>query len=929
MKAKAITVGILAHVDAGKTTLAEQILYQTGVVRKPGRVDHGDSFLDSNDLEKERGITIFSKQANISLEGKAVTLLDTPGHVDFSAEMGRTLQVLDYALLLISAPDGVTGHVMTLWRLLKIYGIPAFVFVNKMDQSGTDAAAVMRELKEKLGDGFVALGRREAARLFAGGAEADGDAPWPGEGEPDYAASAIAEEDTAFLEEIATADEAALEEYLETDALDPETVRRLIRSRKIFPCLFGSALKGEGTQGFLHFLAAAVTYPEMEDAFAARVFKITREGGVRLTWIRMTGGSLKVKEPLENEEKADQIRVYNGDSFTAVKEVSAGEVCALAGLSSTFAGEGLGLCRDQVLPVLESVISYGVILPEGADVHNAFLQLKQLEEEMPELHVSVSGNRIMVRVMGDVQVQILRRILPQRFGLEADLGEGHIVYRETIDAPVIGSGHYEPLRHYAEARLLLEPGERGSGIVFESACPTDSLDLNWQRLIATHVMEKTHLGVLTGSELTDVHITLLGGRAHLKHTEGGDFREATYRAIRQGLMKAREAGHCRLLEPVYSFRLELPLSLSGRAMADIQSMRGSFEGPETTQDGQRAVLTGLAPVSGMMGYESELRSYSHGMGSLSLQFGGYLPCSVEEQVVETIGYDPEADTANPSGSVFCSHGAGTFIPWYEADSCMHVEIGERFSGTQIPEEAVETHAFEGRSALAKGGAAGRPAPGSADDDELMAIFTRTYGEIRKGRESWKKSRSFYAAEEPRRGKGAGKTAKKPMLLVDGYNVMHGWPFLQKLADENLDAARFRLMDILANYRGYRQMELILVFDAYKVSGGEGEVSSYHGIHVVYTREAETADAYIEKTVHRLAKEFDITVATSDNAEQMIIWGEGARRMPAPELKEEIDQACAEIEQKYLKKDSSGKSYMFETLPEDLRKLLESMRLGDA
>lgn len=886
MKSSTITIGILAHVDAGKTTLAERILYLTGTVRRLGRVDHQDAFLDTHALEKERGITIFSKQANFALDNKQITLLDTPGHVDFSAEMERTLQVLDYAILLISAPDGVTGHVMTLWRLLKTYRIPVFVFVNKMDQPGTDAGRVLRELKDRFGDGFAA-----------------------------WQSGPAGDETGDVYEEMATSDESALEEYLESGVLSRETVRRLIAERKVFPCFFGSALKGDGTEDFLNTIVSFMQPPELGDAFAARVFKISREGGMRLTWVRIMGGTLKVKEMAADTEKVDQIRIYNGAAFTLADQALAGQVCALTGPVSTFAGQGLGTLRDQILPVLESVISYSVLLPEGADPHAAFIRLKQLEEEMPELHVSADKDHLMVRVMGEVQVQILKRLLPERFGLDADFGEGRIVYRETIARPMIGSGHYEPLRHYAEVHLLMEPGERGSGIVFESACPLDRLDLNWQRLIGTHVLERAHAGVLTGSELTDVHITLLAGRAHLKHTEGGDFREATYRAIRQGLMKAG----CRLLEPVYLFRIELPVSASGRAMADIQNMHGHFEGPEVTEDGQTAVLTGSAPVSAMMGYDQELRGYTHGMGRMNLLFGGYQPCADEQKVAEEIGYDAEADTANPSGSVFCSHGAGLFVPWYEADSYMHITPE---ADQDLPEPDEEQ--FGETPIRHSAGGAGQNAP-AVSDEELAAIFERTYGDAGRGRNKWKKTRSFDLPV--RSGRPGRKPAKEALLLVDGYNIMNAWPRLKELSAENLDAARTRLMDILANYRGYRQMILILVFDAYKVPGGEGSVTDHHGIHVVYTKEAETADAYIEKAVHRLAREFDVTVATSDNTEQMIIWGEGARRMPARELREEIEAACAEIERDYLGKKNGDKRYMFEELPDELKGLLESMRLG--
>ncbi len=904
MKAERTVIGILAHVDAGKTTLAESILYKTGVVRKIGRVDHQDAFLDTHALEKDRGITIFSKQAQFALGDRQITLLDTPGHVDFSAEMERTLQVLDYAILVISGADGVQGHVMTLWRLLGQYKIPVFLFINKMDQPGTDRTALMRELRQRL-DGSCM--------------DFDGT-------EPDV-----------LSEDLASCDELLMEKYLDGEEITRADIRRVIRERKVFPCYFGSALKIQGVDEFLDALGKYTEENTYPDEFSARVFKIARDGRDRLTYLKVTGGKLAAKQVIhvkgrgtdqeEADRKADQVRLYSGASYQLMREAGPGTVCAVTGLDGTAAGEGLGALTGNVLPVLQPVLTYMLELPEGADVHQTFRRLGQLEEEIPELHLAWNERLagIQVQVMGEVQIQILQELILERLGMKVGMGSGTIVYKETLKGPWEGCGHYEPLRHYAEVHLVLSPGERGSGITFESLVSTDELDLNWQRLIFTHVEEKQHIGTLTGSELTDVKITLVGGRAHLKHTEGGDFRQATYRAIRQALMKARRAEDCILLEPVYSFRLEVPMQMVGRAMSDIRAMNGNFEGPET--EGETAVLTGSAPVARMRDYPVQVQSYSGGAGRLYLDLKGYEPCQDQEEVVGAAGYDPEADTENPAGSVFCSHGAGLYVSWYEADDYMHLESGmKRWKEAHGLSTQEEGPAHEEKESADPGDEEApvryRSVPADIqDDEELLAIFTRTYGNgTRQERTGWKKTRRF----DPPVGTSRPRTVpvKDKVLLVDGYNIIYAWPELAELAKDNMDGARGALMDILANYQGFRQMSLILVFDAYKVSGGMGENITYHNIHVVYTQEAETADAYIEKTVHKLAKDCDVTVATSDAAEQVIIFGSGARRLSARDLQEEVLSTAEEIRSEYLHPSPGGKKYLSDRMPEGLRRMLE-------
>ena len=791
MRNNHLVVGILAHVDAGKTTLAESILYLSGNIRKIGRVDHGDSFLDHNALERSRGITIFSKQAEVTIGEKDITLLDTPGHVDFSAEMERTLQVLDYAILVISGSDGVQGHVQTLWRLLERYKIPTFLFINKMDQPGTEKKALLAELQKRLSDKCV-----------------------------DFSVTTDSED---FQESIAMCDEKLLEAYLEGRSIETDAICELVAQRKVFPCFFGSALKMQGVEEFLTDFDKYTSAPQYTEEFGAKVYKISRDKqGTRLTHLKITGGSLKVKELLKTDEKVDQIRIYSGTNFTTVNEVYAGSICAVTGLNSTKVGEGLGKETDSFPPILEPVLTYQIQLPDGCDVHGMYVKLKQLEEEEPELHIvwNEQLNEIHAQVMGEVQIEILKNIIAERFDTPVEFGVGNIVYKETIEEAVEGAGHYEPLRHYAEVRLLLEPAERGSGLTFETNVSEDILDKNWQRLILTHLEEKEHKGVLTGSDITDMKITLINGRAHLKHTEGGDFRQATYRAVRQGLKRAKSI----LLEPVYEYQLEVPSEMIGRAMADIQKMNGTFNQPEL--DGEMSVLKGTAPVAYMRDYQMEVVSYTRGLGRLFCTLKGYEPCHNTEDVVANIGYNAESDLENPTGSVFCSHGAGFTVPWNEVENYMHTESLAK----QKRQRAIEENAYV--------------APSTIDEDELQAIFERTYGTSK--RERYDSTRTVMAYSEPKKIK---KQEPLPeILLVDGYNIIFAWEDLKELAEANIAGARGKLMDILCNFQGYRKNIVILVFDGYKVEGNPGEALKYHNIYVVYTKEAETADQYIEKTV---------------------------------------------------------------------------------
>lgn len=899
--AKRQVIGILAHVDAGKTTLAESILYLSGNIRSLGRVDHGNTFLDTNEMERARGITIFSKQAEVTLKtGEAelpVTFMDTPGHVDFSAEMERTLQILDYAVLVINGMDGIQGHVLTLWKLLKRYHIPTFLFVNKMDQSGTDRGKLLSELQERLSDHCIAF-----------------DVP----------------QDDSWKESVAMCTEDLMEQYLETGELVTEDIKTAIAQRHIFPCYFGSALKIQGVEELLQGLVTYSIRKQYPAQFGARVYKITRDDkGNRLTHVKLTGGSLKVKEVI-GEEKADQIRFYSGVQFRTETEAFAGEVCAITGLESTYAGQGLGIEESLEQPVLAPVLTYQLILPAGAEPHVVYRKLMLLEEEEPLLHLvwEEQTKEIRAQVMGEVQIEVLKNMIKERLGLEVSFGTGCIVYKETIAEAVEGVGHYEPLRHYAEAHILLEPGERGSGLTFATDVSTDVLELNWQRLMLTHLEEKQHKGVLVGAPVTDMKLTVIGGRSHKKHTEGGDFREATYRAVRQGLKKAKSI----LLEPVYEFRLELPQECVGRAMTDIGKMQGKFSDPEMT--GNLAVLTGTAPVATMQEYPMEVAAYTKGEGRILLSPGGYEPCHNAEEVIEAMGYDSEADLANPTGSVFCAHGAGFVVPWDEVENFMHVETeweedDTQESGGQAGMMATQVTPVQLVSATRKSGGSAVGAF-SAEDKELAEIFNRTYGKSEsKGKTgtAYDPMSVVHRPSAPRRVEIKPQERKEEYLLVDGYNIIFSWEELNELSKTNVAAARQKLMDVLCNYQGFKKCTLILVFDAYKVEGFQGEVVKYHNIHVVYTKEAETADQYIEKTVHQMAKKYNVTVATSDATEQVIIWGAGAMRLSAQGLLQEVQETNKEIRRLLDETKKPGKESILKGLSPEVAELLEEVRLG--
>ena len=886
---RVLNVGLLAHVDAGKTTLSESILYQSGAIRNLGRVDHQDAFLDTDEMERERGITIFSKQAVLTWKDTEITLLDTPGHVDFSAEMERVLQVLDCAVLVISGADGVQGHTETLWKLLTRYGIPVFLFVNKMDQEGTDCGKLLAELKSRFSEGCIDFGRVET------GAE-------------------------EVIEEIAVCDEQTMEEYLEKGSVAVASIRRLVADRKIFPCYFGSALHLQGVEELMNGICTYQMQKENPAAFGAKVYKIARDGqGNRLTYLKVTGGTLKVKDVIgENGDKVNQIRVYSGEKYELLSEADAGKVCAVTGLAETYPGQGLGAEKDSELPILEPVLTYRIILPDDCNVHTMLRDLKLLEEEEPELHVVwiEKSQEIHVQLMGDVQIEILQRIIKERFGVLVEFGEGSIVYKETIAAPVEGVGHFEPLRHYAEVHLRLEPGERGSGIQFDSECSEDVLDRNWQRLVLTHLEEKEHKGVLTGSVITDMKITLTSGKAHLKHTEGGDFRQATYRAVRQGLKKAESV----LLEPYYEFRIELPSENVGRAMTDIQNRFGKFEAPETL--GEMTVLTGIAPVSTLSGYQKDVIAYTGGRGRISLTLKGYDLCHNQEEVVAARGYDSELDLANPIGSVFCAHGAGFVVDWDEVEEYMHMER----TLDQTGEEGLAEVTLPKR----------RHSSIELTQEELDAIYVRTPDPVKQNhgqvtvcaKEKDREPGSAYTDPKWERRRRE-KEGRQEYLLVDGYNIIFSWEELRELSEKDIGAARGKLADILSNYQGYRKCTLILVYDAYKVEGNPGEVMKYHNIYIVYTKEAETADQYIEKTVRRIAKDAAVTVATSDGLEQVIILGQGANRMSAPGLKEEIERTLAEVRGEHLGKKGSVGNYLFDYLDEETAEEMEKVRLGKA
>ena len=910
-------LGILAHVDAGKTTLSEALLHITGAVRKAGRVDHKDAFLDTNEMEKERGITIFSKQARFtSVRGeqqRSYTLLDTPGHVDFSTEMERVLGVLDCAVLVISAADGVNGQVRVLWRLLDHYSVPTCIFVNKMDQDGADKAALLASIRKELGTRCVDV--------------------MPGSG-----TLADQLESGDVQEEIAVCDDALLDAYLEGEPVSVSQMRRLTAERKLFPVLFGAALREQGVPELLECLDTLLQPPVYGDTFGAKVFKITRDGGARLTWMKLTGGRLSVKTPLAectdekgNPEKVEQIRFYSGNKFETRQEAAAGEVCAVTGLTGTRVGQGIGAEAGGTEELLQPVLRCAVILPPGEDLFKAYRSLRTLAEEDPTLHLNYDEEKkeITAQIMGQVQKEILQRMIRERLGLRVSFGDPSIIYKETIARAVEGVGHFEPLRHYAEVHLLLEPGLPGSGLVFENRCRADVLAVNWQRLIMTHLEEKRHRGVLTGAEITDMKISLLTGRAHLKHTEGGDFRQATYRAVRQGLMMTESV----LLEPFYSFRMEIPQESLGRALTDLQQMGANFTQPDLEEG--RSVITGSAPVSRIANYAEQLAAYTRGEGQITCTLKGYEPCTNAEEIIAASGYDPELDLRNPPGSVFCSHGAGTPVPWYEVRERMHVDSGWRdpsdgpmtgkallgYTEEDMWEEDL-SYGSAGRTGLRAGvrkeekpvSFGEREARFFAEEDELRRIFERTYGPIKsrfsddepdngRSAKSWKRASRVISADPPdKRSHAARKVSEKEYLLIDGYNIVFAWEDLRELAIKDIMAARDKLIDLIVDFAGFRKEHVILVFDAYKVRGGRGEVIHVGGIDVIYTKEAETADLYIEKAAHELSKRYKVTVATSDAVEQVIIYGAGAYRMSAQNLLEELVLTKSLMREHYEKRD---------------------------
>ena len=940
---KHITIGILAHVDAGKTTLSECMLYLSGRIRKLGRVDHKDAFLDTYELERERGITIFSKQAELETGNLGITLLDTPGHVDFSAEMERTLQVLDYAILVINGVDGVQGHTRTLWKLLKRYQIPTFLFINKMDQVGTDKEKVLDDLQNRL----------------------------------DEACIDFTERSEEFFDSLAMCDEEAMEEYLESEKVEEDTIAEMIGMRKVYPCYFGSALKIEGVQEFMDGMADYIEKNEQwtekgehgkteayrksdqktgrKDSgalnekdiseFGAKVYKISRDSsGSRLTHLKVTSGVLKVKDILNGyagkkssmnesdtsevsekstlgkegdrwEEKVNQIRIYSGEKYEMVQEAEAGMICAVTGLNYTYPGEGLGIEADSEAPALEPVLSYKIELPEGCDVHKMLGNLRILEEEDPMLKIvwNEELGEIHAKLMGAVQIEILKSLIQDRFGVDVEFDTGNIVYKETIQNTVEGVGHFEPLRHYAEVHLKMEPGERGSGIVIGTDCSEDILDKNWQRLILTHLLEKEHRGVLTGSVITDMKITLTAGRAHLKHTEGGDFRQATYRAVRQGLMQAESL----LLEPYYDFQLEVPSGMIGRALTDIQRMNGEAGTPQT--EGEMTTIEGYAPVAAMRDYQMEVNAYTRGQGHLTCTFRGYEPCRNAEEVIENIAYDPERDTENPTGSVFCSHGAGFNVSWDKVPEYMHLE-------NQLEKErALEEAKRQSRQIERQAPRAARTPKvySKAEEKELEEIFIRTYGKVeRKGGLTPQTYESEYAKKQRKKEEDV-----QEYLLVDGYNVIFAWEELKELAKVSIEAARDKLMDILCNYQGYKKCVLILVFDAYKVEGYTLEIQKYHNIHVVYTKEAETADQYIEKVVHHIGRKYHVTVVTSDGVEQVITMGQGGTRISSRDFLEEIEYTKKLIAEDNEKQRVSDRNYLFDHADEEFVQKMEDIRLG--
>ncbi|MDQ2087388.1 TetM/TetW/TetO/TetS family tetracycline resistance ribosomal protection protein [Herbivorax sp. ANBcel31] len=878
---KKLVIGILAHVDAGKTTLSEGLLYLSGKIRKIGRVDNQDAYLDNYELERARGITIFSKQAVFEVDNTQIVLLDTPGHVDFSAEMERTLQVLDYAILVISGADGVQGHTKTLWRLLKIYNIPAFLFINKMDQKDVDRDKLINEIKKQLDDGCIDFGQTDKDE---------------------------------FYDQIAMCNEKIMETYLEKGQVETKKIIEAVRKREVFPCFFGSALKLEGVEEFLQGIVKYTMKPCYLDKFGAKIFKVTRDDrGNRLTHMKLTGGKLKVRDLLTNgvwEEKVNQIRIYSGDRFEAVNQVYAGEVFAVTGLSQAKPGEGLGKEKASNAPVLESVLLYQIILPEGCDPKAMLPKLRQIEEEEPELHIvwNEQLQEIQTKVMGEVQIEILQSLIKSRFDIDVTFDDGRIVYKETISNMVEGVGHFEPLRHYAEVHLLLEPGEQGSGLKFELECSEDILSKNWQRLIMTHLKEKEHKGVLTGSEITDMKITLVSGKAHNKHTEGGDFREATYRAVRQGLKEAESL----LLEPYYAFYLELPEKMVGRAMTDIEKMHGTFEISQVSED--MTVLVGSAPVSTMRNYQKEVTAYTKGLGTLFYNLKGYEPCHNSEEVIESIGYNSERDVENPTGSVFCERGAGFLVEWDRVKDYMHIESYFK-EKADLEVNKIQHSKYSEEKSISL--------------EEIDKIIDKTFYANQGKKSSWKKrktaSESYY---KPSTYLSKGKENKKEYLLVDGYNIIYAWPELKEFADENMEGARVKLLDFLSNYQWIRKSEIIVVFDAYRVEGHREEVIDYYNIHMVYTREAQTADQYIEKFAHDNKKNYDITVATSDGLQQIIVRGEGCALLSARELRNEIIETNERIKDKYGKTKGIGRNYLIDALSKEEKKQIEDLEKDD-
>lgn len=902
---KKICTAVLAHVDAGKTTLSEAMLYLSGNIRKAGRVDNRDAFLDTYALERARGITIFSKQAVIKLQEAMLTLLDTPGHVDFSAEMERVLQVLDYAILVVSGADGVQEHTKTLWRLLAHYQIPVFLFVNKMDQEGTDRERLLDELRGILHENCIDFSDRDTEH---------------------------------FYESIAMCDENVLERYLKDGSVDERDIAGLIAGRRLFPCFFGSALKMEGVAEFLEAFVNYVREPEYPSEFGAKVFKIARdEQGTRLTYLKVTGGSLIVKQALrgmkrsvaageeENrhwEEKVNQIRIYSGEKYETTDELAAGAVCAVTGLSYTYPGEGLGSEQASDMPILEPVLTYQILLPEGLDAAIMLPKLRLLEEEEPELHIVWDERlrEILVQMMGEVQTEVLKSLIKERFGIEVEFGEGHVVYKETIANVVEGIGHFEPLRHYAEVHLLLEPGEHGSGLTFAAKCSEDVLDKNWQRLILTHLQEREHIGVLTGSAITDMKITLVSGKAHLKHTEGGDFRQATYRAVRQGLMQAESV----LLEPYYDFVLEVPENAVGRAMMDIERMHGTLDydagWEESAQNaggvkGMRC-LTGSAPVATMQNYQKEVISYTKGQGRLSVTNKGYLLCHNPEEVVAAIGYEAERDMEHTPDSVFCAHGAGFIVPWDSVAEYMHLP-------SCLSENMHEEEAFLPEKLLpeAKRGRLDGEEEAWIGTEEIDRILAQTYNANKRDKSVPAKNR-FKLRGRDKAAVAAvtrdyqTKLPAEEYLLVDGYNIIFAWRELAELAQKNIDGARGKLLDILCNYQGIRRCKLIVVFDAYRVVGHKTEIFDYHNIHVVYTREAETADQYIEKFAKEHGRKYHVTVATSDGLEQIIIRGSGCQLLSAREFEEEVVRAGRMLMENYQESKEKSRNYLMDGLSEE-------------